>query len=450
MTSSKMRLAFKKVKSQKAEGKKGAQMAAFCLLTFTFLLSACGGVPVSQSQDAFPSPVAYVAVAPMAEPTATPTLVPLATSTELPPTTVPRRAPADTSATVGLWSDQLTETQPFTGYLDLVVGPAAFNLQPNNAALIGLTSRQFHIGFLDNSDSIQESNPEWLLFDSRKRLALSTRERGPLVNISNETVKDQIAKNVANWVAERNYDGIILNDVGVDLIRTTSSPIYTGTKTFTDAQRKDAVENLLRAIRGSVPDKIVIVGGYAWRDGTAYAADSDESSTLGAIVDGISIDEFLRSPISDTTAFRSEAAWKRDVDYLSEISADNRIVLVTTRLTGADATPELSRQWLSYSVASYLLGKNGAKTYFQFGAGNGASLESPEFTAPLGAPVAAYKVLDSKIYQRDFANGTVLVNPTGDTAEMTLEADYKTLSGTPITGRKVTMTAHTGVILLKL
>ena len=447
MISSKTRLEFKKGESQKAEGKKGAQMAVFCLLTFAFLLSACGGVPAAQPQNAFPSPVAYVAVVPLAEPTATATLVPLATSTELPPTTVPRKAPADTSATVGLWSDALTETQPFTGYLDLVVGAAAFNLLPTNAALIALTSRQFHVGFVDNADSIQQSNPEWLLFDSKKRLALSTVERAPLVNISNETVKDQIAKNVANWVAERNYDGIVLNDVGVDLIRTANPPIYTGTKTFTDAQRKDAVENLLRAIRGSVPDKIVIVGGYAWRDGTAYAADSDESSTLGAIVDGISIDEFLRSPISDTTAFRSEAAWKRDIDYLSEISADNRIVLVSTRLTGA--APELSRQWLSYSVASYLLGKNGAKTYFQFDTGNIASMESAEFTAPLGAPAAAYEKLDSNIYKRDFANGIVLVNPNEDTKEMTLEADYKTLSGTPITGRKVTMTAHTGVILLK-
>ena len=449
MTSSKMRLAFKKGKGQKAEGKKGIHYSLFCLLTSAFLLSSCGGVPVSQTQSAFPSPVAYVNAAPMAEPTATATLPPLATSTLPPPTDVPRKAPADTSATAGLWSDQLTETQTFTGYLDIAVGPAAFNLLATNSTLIALTSRQFHVGFVDNVASIQDSNPEWLLFDSRKRLATSTREKQPLVNISNETVKDQIAKNVANWVAERNYDGIILNDVGVDLIRASNSPIYTGTKAFTTDQRKDAVENLLRAIRGSVPDKIVIVGGYAWRDGTAYAADEDESSTLSAIVDGVSIDEFMRSPISDTTDFRSEVAWKRDIDFLSAISADNRIVLVTTRLLGADGSPDLVRQWLGYSVASYLLGKNGSKTYFQFDTGNIAAMDAPEFTAPLGAPTAAYEELDNNIYRRNFTNGIVLVNPTDETEELELDADYKTLSGTPITGRKVTMTAHTGIILLK-
>ena len=183
--------------------KRNFRSFSFCILNSAFFIlnSACGGVPAAQPQNAFPSPVAYVAVAALAEPTATPALMPLATSSALPPTAVPRKAPADTSATVGLWSDQITETQLFTGYLDLVVGPAAFNLQPNNAALIGLTSRQFHVGFVDNVQSIQTSNPEWLLFDSKKKLALSTRERQPLVNISNETVKDQIAKNVAAWVA---------------------------------------------------------------------------------------------------------------------------------------------------------------------------------------------------------------------------------------------------------
>jgi Hypothetical glycosyl hydrolase family 15 len=166
-------------------------------------------------------------------------------------------------------------------------------------------------------------------------------------------------------------------------------------------------------------------------------------------LDGVYIDEFARSPISKTSEFRSETNWKRDVDYLSAISQDNRIVLVTTRLLGAGLTPELTRQWLNYSVASYLLGKNGAKTYFQFDSGSLAYLSEPELTAPLGAPAEAYSKLDSGLYARKFANGLVLVNPTTDTLEGDLDADYKTLAGNPVTGKKIKMTAHTGIILLK-
>ena len=422
--------------------------SVFCLL-FSFILSACGGSLPSQ-QNTFPSPVAYVTAAPQAQPTATATLAPLPTQTVPPATAVPKKAPLDTSATVGLWSDQLSATQPFTGYLDLAQGPAAANLLQSNPTLITLNARQFHVGFSTNYTEVKASNPTWLLYDAKKNIAFSTREDEPLVNIGNEDVKNQIAMNVANWIAEKSYDGIILNDVGVDLIRGSLSPIFTGTKAFTEDQRKDAVENLLRAIRGAAPDKIIIVGGYAWRDGATFAARTEEASSLSAILDGVYMDEFVRSPISKTSEFRSETNWKRDVDYLSAISQDNRIVLVTTRLLGAGLTPELTRQWLNYSVASYLLGKNGAKTYFQFDSGSLTYLSEPELTAPLGAPAEAYSELTDGLYARKFANGLVLVNPTNDTLEGELDADYKTLSGNPVTGKKIKMTAHTGIILLKL
>ncbi|NJM42330.1 MAG: hypothetical protein HC853_17130, partial [Anaerolineae bacterium] len=388
--------------------------------------------------------------APQAQPTATATLPPLPTMTSPPATSVPKRGPLDTSATVGLWSDKLSETQPFTGYLDLAQGPAAFNLLQSNPTMIALNARQFHIGFTSNYTEVKANNPNWLLYDSRKNTAFSTREDEPLVNIANEDVKNQIAANVANWVTERSYDGMILDDVGVDLIRGTASPIFTGTKAFTEDQRKEAVENLLRAIRGAAPDKIILVGGYAWRDGAAFAARTEEASSLSAIMDGVHISEFARSPISKTTEFRSEANWKRDVDYLSAISQDGRIVLVTTRLLGDGLTPELTEQWLNYSVASYLLGKNGAKTYFQFDAGSLAYLSEPEMSAPLGAPSEAYSELTDGLYARKFANGIVLVNPTNDTVEGDLDADYKTLSGNAVTNKKIRMTAHTGLILLKL
>jgi hypothetical protein len=394
--------------------------------------------------------VAYVTAALQAQPTATATLPPLPTRTLPPATAVPKKAPLDTSATVGLWSDKLSETQLFTGYLDLAQGPAAFDLLQSNPTMIALNARQFHIGFTGNYTEVKADNPDWLLYDARKNIAISTREDEPLVNIRNEAVKNQIAANVANWVAERNYDGIVLNDVGVDLIRGTASPIFSGTKAFSEDQRQEAVEGLLRAIRGAAADKIIIVSGYAWRDGAAFAGRTEEASSLSAIVDGVHIDEFVRSPISKTTDFRNETNWKRDVDYLNAISSDNRIVLVTTRLLGSDVTPELRKQWLSFSVASYLLGKNGAKTYFQFDAGSLAYLSEPEFSAPLGPPAEAYSELSDGLYARKFANGIVLVNPTNDTLEGTLDGEYKTLAGNLLTGGKITMTAHTGLILLKL
>jgi hypothetical protein len=46
-----------------------------------------------------------------------------------------------------------------------------------------------------------------------------------------------------------------------------------------------------------------------------------------------------------------------------------------------------------------------------------------------------------------FANGIVLVNPTSKAQEIELGGDYRTLSGDVV--QKVTMSANTGLILLK-
>jgi hypothetical protein len=275
----------------------------------------------------------------------------------------------------------------------------------------------------------------------------SADNTAPLLDIRNADVRNQLAENVAKVISDTNAQGIVLNNVGVDLIRPTNTPIFTGTRAFTGDQRRDAVDGLLRAIRARVQDKLVIVGGYLWEDGTAYNADAQGARDLSAIVDGVHIDEFMRSPISRTNEFRSEAAWKRDIDYLSTISQDDRVVLITTRLNASDATTDTIRQWLNYSVASYLLGKNGKHTYFQFDAGDPAFSADPILSAPIGAPSDAYAKLDSGIYQRKFTKGVVLVNPTGDEKKWQVDQTYKTLSGNQV-DTEVTLGPHSGLILL--
>lgn len=425
--------------------------AAYCAaltVSCALLLVACAALPGPRLEESvFPSPVAFVTAAPLPEPTATPTLEPTPTSTAVPPTVAPKRMPQESTATIGLWSDTIESAQSFPGFLDLAEGPAAQAYQQErNALLVTLTGRAAHAAPAERLAALQANNPDWLLYDRNKRVVFSSVNREePLLDIRNDAVKAQLAEDIADAVAEGGFDGFIVSDVGVDLIRPTAAPVYTGTKTFTEQQRRDAVEGLLRTIRARTPDKLMIIGGYAWKDGTAFGARSNEAQTLATLADGIHIEEFLRSPISKTTEFKSEANWKKDVDYLSVASQDNKIVLITTRLRGA---PEaLTRQWLSYAVASYLLGKNGAYTYFQFDAGDPAYSNDPLLSAPIGAPVEAYTKLADGIYQRKFSKGLVLVNPTGEQKKAALPGQYKTLQGNPAEVN-ITMSPRTGIILL--
>jgi hypothetical protein len=191
------------------------------------------------------------------------------------------------------------------------------------------------------------------------------------------------------------------------------------------------------------------VGGYAWKDGTAYAARTDEAQSLAAIADGAHISEWLRNPISGTKDFKTEAGWKRDVDYLSAVSADGKVVLVTTRLLGNPLPADVSDQWLGYALASFLMGKNGSRTYFQFDL-NGATLSSAQvamLNAPIGAPQGSYTKLSGGLFTRKFANGVVFINASDKTLSADLDAEYKTLSGATV--KKVTLAVDNGLILLK-
>jgi len=419
------------------------------LCSLALAITACSGLPQQniQPESIFPSPVAFVTAAPLPVATQTPTPVPTVEPTAAPPTAVPKRVPIDSTAAIGIWSDHITSAQTFTGVVDVVLGPAGFDLAKTNLALVTLTARPVHYGYADVLTDVLANHADWLLYDKNKKVALALN-RAPLLNIRNDEVKAQLADDVAKLVAESGYDGVVLDGLGQDLIRKNTPPVYTGTKAFTEGQRRDAAEGLLRAIRAKLPDKLLVVGGYAWTDGAAYNASTSDAQDLGTLSDGVHIGEFLHSPLSKTVEFKPESGWKRDVDYLATVSQDNTVVLVSTRIDTSGVPSSTVRQWLGYGVASYLLGKNGAHTYFQFDPGGSIdSINDPIMTAPVGAPLEAYAKLDSGIYKRAFSNGIVLVNPTTKEKETDLGAEYRTLSGTPV--QKVTMSPNTGLILLK-
>jgi hypothetical protein len=86
-------------------------------------------------------------------------------------------------------------------------------------------------------------------------------------------------------------------------------------------------------------------------------------------------------------------------------------------------------QWRLYDPANYMLVKWNRTYLFYFAAD---TLEwYPEWEIDLGAPVAAPTNVDALawqgVYRRDFANGSVLVNPGTSTVSPTLAAPMQRL-----------------------
>jgi hypothetical protein len=159
---------------------------------------------------------------------------------------------------------------------------------------------------------------------------------------------------------------------------------------------------------------------------------------------------WLRSPGQSLTQWPTDAVWRTEVQMLSHASAANRAVNATVK-TWVAGTAAQKEQWRRFALGSYLIG-NGGHAAFEFTGDQAAapwSDESPLYDIALGAPaetfadVASY--LRGGVYQRAFANGTVLVNTSDKPVAVDLGVAHHTLGGTPVTS--ITVPAHDAAFL---
>jgi hypothetical protein len=155
--------------------------------------------------------------------------------------------------------------------------------------------------------------------------------------------------------------------------------------------------------------------------------------------DGKFAENFLTMPLSwGGTAFT-------DVNALGSLSEAGKTYVTFQRTSG--------NAMMMYCLAGFLLGANGSNAYF----GHGDFFDSahpygfggwyPEFVTAqaVGSPTNSYYTLQS-VYARDFTNGKVLFNPTGNSYTVNLQGTYKTLTSIAVTS--IVLPPHSGVILL--
>ena len=105
---------------------------------------------------------------------------------------------------------------------------------------------------------------------------------------------------------------------------------------------------------------------------------------------------------------------------------------------------------IRYGRARLLLASGGSSSFGVSGSPSHTTEQwFPEFDTAraLGAPVSAVVKLANDVHQRDFAAGTVIVNPTAAIQTVTLDGTY---SGSGLSQvSTVTMAPTTGLVLLR-
>jgi hypothetical protein len=166
--------------------------------------------------------------------------------------------------------------------------------------------------------------------------------------------------------------------------------------------------------------------------------------------DGIVFEDFVQLPGAAPNEFLDQAEWQQHIGLLSSASSRaDKVILTRTRFRKQpNGSAVLSSQWLEYAAASFLLAVDNTHSFFNF---EDETSQAPLANLPgrydLGQPQGAmFKA--GGVYQRRFARGLVLVNPTSESQSFGLARSYVGDDNNPLT--RVTLPPHTGRILRML
>lgn len=195
----------------------------------------------------------------------------------------------------------------------------------------------------------------------------------------------------------------------------------------------------LAPLRAALPGRLLIV------DSRVISGTGELRLPEGA--DGVCLCSFMRTTATPPDEFKSESEWKQEVDRLIALShIRGGLVLVATPFGKPREDEDVNmQQWYDYSLASYLLGADGAYTYYSF---QGPRADDFMWRSPavdLGYALGSYYQTYG-MYVRRFQKGWALVNPGELVREMPLARLHVTPAGQLVT--RARLEPHTGLLLL--
>jgi hypothetical protein len=342
----------------------------------------------------------------------------------------------DTTATIAILSDQLpnmtAEQQQFAanhyvGSQKLVLGTtrALRALNPNFVVLhyhLAMWQSAPSVSFI--TDGLHWSNdyPEvtthesWFWHNASGGRVASSSDGKLLMNVSDPGFAAYWADSIAQQTAAGEYDGVFLDSASPALLQGECSrddSRLAGTaardQVFSELGGQTwiaAWDTWIAGLNGSLAANGIplIPNTSAF---TTTWDNSDYTRTAGIFSEGFADPSF------------SVTDWKASTNQLMAIAAAGKVVIEQNYLA---STSDVQRRL--YYLANYLLVK-WTRTYLFYFADS--PLEwYPEWEIDLGTPVAAPSNVDALawqgVYRRDFAKGSVLVNPGASTVSLTLAA----------------------------
>lgn len=312
---------------------------------------------------------------------------------------------------------------------------------------------------------IIDSHEEWFTHSSAS-ISKSNRIKLTSFNfwvmdISNSAYISQWISSAKEELDKRAYDGIFTDDANEILpVGKVPEQPYD----YTDNSWSDSVNNMLSEIKQELPNKLVVFNGLYKAHQDPYTGIKNLDVADGGVDEG-----FVQR--TRTGEMISESEWKDKIELIlsnpkptkykllqcradvGNIPLEERMFCFTSFLLVKD-----DNTVFSFVDKKYFMGKNDPERVQYY----------PEYTIELGTPLETFTSLDSYlkngVYERNFENGKVLVNPGSSSKTITLDKTYRLVNpigGGPITSdgkptgsleyenvNSVTISGQSGVVLL--
>lgn len=271
-----------------------------------------------------------------------------------------------------------------------------------------------------------------------------------LMDVDNPAWVADVANRCQTIMASNNYNGCFIDMMGTASIMdgyTNGVPINPETGTpYSDttwlAQTAALSASVKTALGGNAP---VLANGLG--SGQRYSAATAPSKVIMSGIDGGMAETWLRPAPNALSWYPTEANWLKNVDMLTTAAASGKTVLLTTKTWGSGTAAQRDA-WHVFAVASYLMTADG-RAQFSFlptSTSDPAAVDTLISGLDLGDAQGAYSKVGTA-YQRVFARGRVLVNPTTTATTVPVTGTFVDQSGAVVSGGTVTLPADSAKIL---
>ena len=263
------------------------------------------------------------------------------------------------------------------------------------------------------------TNEDWFWHDAQNTRVASSADGKLLMNVSVAAFQSYWARSLADQVTAGEYDAIFFDSASPALLQGecgTADPRLAGAAardTSFSALGNATWIHAWEAWMGALNTTLAAEGIPLIPNTSAFVTGWDNTNyglTAGIFAEGFASRSFAPSD------------WQASTNALLTLAAADKIMILQNYLsTPTDVATRL------YYLANYLLVK-GRHTYLDYFAA-GPMEWYPEWTVDLGAPTTAVPVnvaslANGGVYRRDFARGSVLVNPSSSPVTVMLGATF--------------------------